>query len=192
MKRTLIVALVLLLLIASIATVFGQQEELLTSGDYEYRVLEDGTAEIVQYNGETASLKIPNRLDAVVTSIGDKSFSWCESLLDVTIPDGVTSIGDEAFCGCSCLYYITIPSGVTSIGQWAFEGCIALSDINIPDSVTSIGEGAFFRCSNLSDMTMPDSVTSIGDRDFSWCKNLGLLCLIASPALGWGFSGVTV
>lgn len=46
-----------------------------TSGNYEYTVLDDGTAQITKYNGNDAELTIPTDLDGKkVTSIGDYSF----------------------------------------------------------------------------------------------------------------------
>ena len=61
--------------------------------------------------------------------IANYSFSGCDSLKYITIPDGVTSIGDGAFYNCSSLRSITIPDGVTSIGSEAFNGCGRLTNI---------------------------------------------------------------
>ena len=114
------------------------------------------------------SITIP----AGVTSIGNYAFAYCSSLTSITIPDGVTNIGDSAFYGCRSLTNITIPNSVTSIGNYAFEGCRSLTSITIPDGVTSIGGGAFYGCSSLTSITIPNSVTSIGNYAFEGCENL--------------------
>lgn len=69
-----------------------------TSGDFKYQVLEDGTAEIIDYTGSVAELEIPEELDGhKVTSIGDRAFIYCHSLASVTIGNSVTRIGISAF-----------------------------------------------------------------------------------------------
>ena len=74
----------------------------------------------------------------------------------------VTSIGDDAFSFCSSLISVTIGNGVTSIGVMAFNGCSSLTSIDIPNSVTYIRTGAFIYCSSLTSITIPESVTIIG------------------------------
>ena len=73
-----------------------------TSGNYEYILLPDGTAEIRKYTGEEKELAIPVELDGTkISAIGDYAFSTCLSLQSVIIPDNVTSIGDGAFMACA-------------------------------------------------------------------------------------------
>ena len=107
-----------------------------------------------------------------VTSIGSNAFKNCNTLIRITIPDGVKKIGDEAFRSCSSLTSITIPDGVTYIGVWAFAYCSSLASITIPDGVKKIGDEAFDSCSSLTSVTIPDSVTSIGSWAFSECSGL--------------------
>ncbi|MCM1159531.1 MAG: leucine-rich repeat domain-containing protein, partial [Clostridium sp.] len=147
--------------------------ETLTSGDYEYQVLDDGTVEITEYQGSAAVVQIPDTIgNRKVTRIGDSAFGSCSGLTGIEIPDSVTSIGDYAFSECSGLTSIEIPDSVTSIGEFAFSDCSGLTSIEIPDSVTSIERGTFSDCSGLISIEIPDSVTSIGNNAFSVCSNL--------------------
>jgi uncharacterized protein YjdB len=78
----------------------------------------------------------------------------CETLVGVTIPNGVTRIEDTAFFYCSGLASITIPNGVTSIGIAAFGRCYNLSSASIPGSVSSIGQEVFSKCRKLTSISV--------------------------------------
>ena len=143
-----------------------------TNGDYEYSILDDGTAEITEYSGNAAEINIPSEIDGyIVTSIGWDAFEYCDNLTSVIIPDSITNIGEWAFSRCRSLTSVTIGNGVKSIGDWAFGDCVNLTSVTIPNSVTSIGEGAFEDCTSLTSITIPDSVTYIGYSAF-YCKSL--------------------
>ncbi|MCQ2470088.1 MAG: leucine-rich repeat domain-containing protein, partial [Ruminococcus sp.] len=128
---------------------------------------------ITKYTGTGGDVEIPSKIGGVaVTSIGGFAFQDCQSLVSVTIPEGVTSIGVCAFFGCEGLVSVTIPEGVTSIGMGAFAYCSKLASVTIPEGVTSIGDIAFEECYDLTSVTIPESVTSIGDGAFWSCSNL--------------------
>ena len=140
-------------------------------GDYEYRVLNDGTIEIVRYNGSDTNLIIPSKIeDKEITSIGKKAFAYCK-IASVSIPNSVTNIEEYAF-SYSDIENITIPNSVTSINDNTFEGCENLMSVDIPNSVTSIGSSAFANCTNLKELTIPNSVTVIKGGAFNYCTSL--------------------
>lgn len=89
--------------------------------DYLYTVLEDGTVEIVGYEGDDTQLVIPDVIDGMsVSSIGDNAFNGCETISAVMIPDSVIKIGSYAFLNCSVLEGAVILGDVSSIGSYAF------------------------------------------------------------------------
>ena len=153
MRKGTVAAILALLMALLCATAWA--EETMKSGDYEYRVLDDGTAEITKYSGKDETLEVPAVLDGrSVTRIGDGAFSCCDSLTSLTLPDSVTEIGDYAFGDCIELTSVTLPDSVTEIGDYAFSWCTSLSSITLPSSVESIGKEAFANCPNLT-LTVP-------------------------------------
>ena len=126
-----------------------------TYGDFEYSVLDDGTVEITDYNGNAKTVDIPEKIDGKsVTSIGDEAFRFCRNLTSITIPDSVTGIGRSAFFYCENLFNLTIGDDVTYIGSSAFSGCRSLTDITIPDGVDEIGWYAFDGCVSLKNVNV--------------------------------------
>ena len=64
-----------------------------------------------------------------VTAIGHDTFTYCNELTDISLPDSVTTIGSSAFYNCDALESVTIPAAVTTIEGGAFADCDALSDV---------------------------------------------------------------
>ena len=83
--------------------------------------LDDGTLEISNYAGNSATYEIPGEIDGKkVVRIGDNAFIDCTELTSVTIPDSVTDIRWRAFYNCVSLKSVTIPKSVTYIDNYAF------------------------------------------------------------------------
>ena len=83
MKRLWITMLVCLLL--SVAA-FAEESDRFISGDFECVVLEDGTTEIIRYNGAAEDLEVPDKLDGhAVTSIGNTAFAY-RDMSSITLP----------------------------------------------------------------------------------------------------------
>ena len=188
-KKFCIIALVLaiVLLIAPISESWAEEEpEVKISGDYDYIVLDDGTACIKQYNGKDKKVIIPDKLDEKrVTGICDSAFYECKNLTEIKIPDSVQSIGDIAFLGCENLTEINIPDSVEKIGVNPFDECINLLNIEISDNhpiLAFIDNALFYKpekkivsylsTSKKNKYEIPEGIESIGDLAFSWCTNL--------------------
>lgn len=108
-----------------VCTECGKTQAFFYSDPWVYALREDGTAEIVRCDQpETVgSLTVPETLNGIpVTAIGDKAFSQCYYLTDVTLPEGITHIGDFAFEDCTDIETLTIPGTVTSMGCNPFIG----------------------------------------------------------------------
>ncbi len=144
-----------------------------TEGDYTYRILGNGAAEILRYSGRDDAVIIPEALEGhPVTEIGERAFEGCSYVTSVTIPDGVTTIGDYAFAFCRSLISVGIPDSVEEIGTASFIGCVELVYVTLPDGTKSIGRDAFFGCKGLTSIIIPDGVEEIGGSAFSDCTGL--------------------
>lgn len=65
-----------------------------TSGSWEYKILDNGTAKITDYKGKGGDITIPSSLNGYkVTTLGWYALSRCEKQKNVTIPNTVTDIG---------------------------------------------------------------------------------------------------
>ncbi len=185
-KRTLSFLLTLVLIFSAFPIGgFSITANAATSGDYEYTVLSDGTAEITDYTGSATELTIPSEIDGyTVTSIGDYAFSNT-NIISVRIPDSITTISDGAFCFCDSLTNISIPDSITSIGNDVFSYCSALISINVDENNSSYSclDGVLFnkdktalicypRGKNDSIYDIPDGVNTIGYNAFYNCSAL--------------------
>lgn len=144
-----------------------------TSGDWKYEELGDGTIVITDYLGNAQVVNIPAEIDGYkVTEIGESAFYSNGDLLVVTIPNGVIAIGNEAFAGCNKITTITLPSSVKKIGLESFARCSNLTHISLPEGLTVIGAEAFYNCSKLTNLEIPSSVISIDNHAFESCTGL--------------------
>jgi len=173
MKKLIFLLLCLMLTLSCLPALSEEPApETLTSGDYEYRLLEDGTAEIARYAGDAENLTVPAELDGhPVTAIGKGAFYECDSLA-VVLPEGVARIGDYAFFDCAGLTAVTLPGSLTAIGEAAFAWCESLADVALPEGLTAIGDRAFDGCGRLTAIAIPDSVARFGANPFSGCTHL--------------------
>lgn len=140
-----------------------------------------------------------------VKIIGEGSFSWCTSLVEVSFQEQsqLTYIGKYAFQNCEKLKNIKMPSKVEKIDRYAFSEYGSLREIDIPYRVDGIedctfqncdrlekitfpyisyiGEHAFSNCNTLKDIELPDSLTDIEEGAFNSCA--GLVVITIPPSV---------
>lgn len=174
----------------------AEEADTLTSGDWEYQMLEDGTAEItnylrhVDYDIDTIEIHIPDELDGItVSSIKGNPFRNYDATAFTVSPDqhyfevvdGVLfSKADKRLIAYPLMKEATaytIPDGTEIIGESAFCFCENLSSITIPDSVKKIGDSAFFYCTELTSIRIPEGVTSISESMLYGCSALASVIL---------------
>lgn len=163
------------------ASAADEETPVFTSGDYQYSLLDDGSAEIVKYTGTASDLQIPDELDGKkVTSIGTRAFQKSETLTAVTIPSEITTLGQNSFNHCEKLTKLTLSEGLTVIGHGSFSYCTALEEVLMPDSVTTIEDFAFQNCEKMTSLKLSNNISDISDFSFSGCKSLPSVTLPAS------------
>ncbi len=188
MKKLLACLWVLALSMAAFCCAVADEPETFISGDWEYRVLADGTAQIIDYsNYEATSIPIPDTLDdRKVTDVDPLHFNIpkkkCSAFIvspdhpTLAVIDGVLfSKPDKrliSYPKAKAGSTYAIPQGIEIIGNLAFYNCTSLTSISIPNSVTSIRPEAFYGCSSLTSIPIPNSVTSIGMQAFEECSSL--------------------
>ena len=152
---------------------FAEDTNTKTSGDYEYTVSEDGTAEITAYNGNEENVVIPSVLDGyAVTVIGEKAFALNKTVKTVEIPNGVIGIRSSAFWLCENLTEVKFPETVKWISSAVFDSCKKLKSVNLPEGLQGISNELFNHCESLENITLPKSVNDIDSCSFYGCKSL--------------------
>ena len=142
---------------------------MIKSGDYQYILLTDGTAELTNYTAYAEFLTVPAQIDGhAVVSIGRDAFTNSELLSNITLPDCLTTIGIDAFYECSSLTSITLPNSLIAIEAGTFSDCESLTNITLPNSLTTIGNWAFESCSVSLSFTVVR-----GSWAENWCKENG-------------------
>ena len=167
-------------------------------GDFEYEVLDDGTAKIVKYTGNDETVNIPSEINGKkVTVIGGKSndhfevidyfgvFEGNTNVKTVNIQNGVEIIGGGAFSGCKSLISVNIPDSVTKIDSYAFYDCPNLKTVNIGSGVEEIKSNAFIRCFDLEEINVDENnQTFLSDDGVLFSKNKDILIKCPSAKEG--------
>ena len=188
MKKTrkIISLLLSILMIITSVPLMALNSFAASSGDYEYELLKDGTAQIKHYKGSETEIEIPSEIDGHrVTFISSGAFKGCTSLTSVTIPDSITEIYPFVLDECDSLCTINVAANnmnYSSENGVLFDKEKTLlirypqkkndKTYTIPDSVTEINSSAFSGCTLIENVIIPDSTTFVGRWAFEACTSL--------------------
>lgn len=94
-------------------------------------------------NSAISKLLICEGVKSLVSSFPG-TFSRCNNLTSVSLPDSLIEIGDSAFAHCANLRTVRLGSSIETIGREAFRGCSNLQTVeNMPSTIKFVGEYAF-------------------------------------------------
>lgn len=164
-------------------------EEELMNDSFRYYAYDDGTADILEYTGQSESVVVPSTIDGyTVKSVVSGAF-YASLVTDVTISEGIEKIG-SAFSDCQNLTYVSIPSSVTTIEMMMFWECRGLENIDVDpnnNAYTSIDGVLFDKNINTliqypsgnsrTSYTIPYTVSYLRDFSMAFASNLETLTI---------------
>ncbi len=129
---------------------------------WSYKELDDGSLIITGYKGNELHVTVPQKIGKkAVSIIAEEAFSpdcrsrdkrYAESrdsVVSVTVSEGILKLESRVFYRCSNLEKITLPSTLKSVGFACFAHCPCLVEINLPDRLKFIGGNLFAGCHGL-------------------------------------------
>lgn len=142
--------------------------KIISYGDYDY-LINDNTAEIVNYTGDADTITIPSSINEYqVTAIGDKAFDYGK-FKSVTVPGSILTIGKRAFEYCEITDELSLPIHIT-ISEDAFSYAVLPPVVTIPEGST-VERCAFSYCKAVKQVCIdPDTV--LENRAFGYCDDL--------------------
>ena len=176
---------------------------------FEWSVDEAGVMIIKYLQDDATSVEVPSEIDGKpVVALAVGLFEYRDELSRVSLPSSLQMIGDRTFSGCSSLVEVSVspkntnfrsvdgvlfsadgktlilfparrqeeeyvvPDGVVEIADWAFEDSASLVSVTFPEGLQKIGDRAFHKCSSLSSVSFPSSLQTIGAGAFWECSSL--------------------
>ncbi len=122
-----------------------------------------------------------------------ESFSSCNILVEIMLPNTITTIKYSAFYNCDGLTKVTLPEGLETIETQGFRECDSLRTIHIPSTVKTMDTFAFYSCDNLEKVTFAEnsSLTTLDEQVFESCPITSVEIPKSVVTLGRAFGDCT-
>ena len=167
------------------------QPQMLSFDGAKYKLLADGTAELIRTDVVCDSFSVPDTVEGyAVTGIGARAFQN-SGLREIRLPKGLRYIDTYAFGGCKNLTKLDFPSDLEYIGVGAFamsglrqlkiscpnavidkRAFLAVGVANCTLNVKYIGAEAFSYCDGLEQVSLGGNLQEIGAKAFFRCASL--------------------
>ena len=110
-------------------------------------------------------------------------FSWCMSLIELSLPDSLRKIGGALIASGNewdspPITNISVPPNITTWEDSALYYNPYLTTVRLIDGLSSIGVKTFYHDKNLATIYMPNSILSIGNEAFSGYNTISTLLTI--------------
>ena len=126
----------------------------LTTVKFEEGVKNIGARAYYEYAGSGGKGLKNIELASTVKKIGDYAFCNNKAITDFDFSN-IEELGERSFSGCSGLSDLTIPAGLKEIPASCFDGCTGLSSLKIPETIEKVCKNAFSDCTGIKELTMP-------------------------------------
>ncbi len=149
MKKIIRIEILLIIMFLLIFT--NKSYASITSGNYKYDQLSDGTISIVGYSGTDETITVPSTIDGKkVTMIGILAFEKNPIVRTIILPEGLLKIDAYAFDSCSNLTTVKMPSTLNCVSNIFKDACPKLTEYTIPSSLTLLSDGSYRKIVNMN------------------------------------------
>lgn len=181
-KRLLSLLLALMMIILAMP-MSGMSVFAAVETEFNYYVLDDGTAQITSYYGSEKNIEIPSEIYGYkVTQISGLQSPY---VVSVKIPNTVVVISEYAFSDCTSLANIYVDDNNSEYSDidgvlfnyektelLYYPGGRTQASYTVPDGIINFQYNAFENCENLKSISLPNSLADFDFFAFLDCKNL--------------------
>ena len=145
MKKIIKIEILLIIIFLLIQAIWvNNSYASITSENYQYDNLSDGTISICGYTGNEETITVPSTIDGQnVTVIGLLAFSKNSTVKKIILPEGILKLDAYAFDSCPNLTTVKMPSTLNYISNIFKDACPKLTDYTIPSSLTLLSDGSY-------------------------------------------------
>lgn len=114
------------------------------AGCFKYKVQEDKTVVIRDFEGWGEHLTVPDTLDGLPVSACGKEAFYHKAVGDIVLQEGMKELRGRSFYQAQ-MESVELPDDLAEVGKEAFRGCKNLTLLDLPSKLQSVGSNAFYK-----------------------------------------------